>query len=337
MKPGKLSQTVWNRSIQKQLYMDEDVFLLRPSKEEMCTAMRTASDEIMLASSASVTGQAASLGTFAAAKAVNDIAARGAVPAGITVQITLPAEVEEPLLREMVRQMELLCSKLRIPIGGIQAEVSPAVCQTLIQVTALGMAEEGTLLPLANVGPRQDIVLCGSIGLEGMLRILAECEEELGRRFSSSFLRQMKGLEGQLIQLGAIHMASGSVTAMQQIGSGGIFGTLWEMAEAADVGLVVDLKKMTIRQETVEVCEYYHLNPYQMTSAGSILMITEHGEKLVQTLRRGGARASVLGVTTAGNARVITSGEDRRFLDRPAPDELLRWWAERLADKRDNL
>lgn len=333
MKPGKLSQTVWNRSVQKQLNMDGNSFLLKPAKEEMCTAMRVALGEMILTSSASVSGHAGTLGTYAAAKAVNDIAVRGAAPSGITVQMILPVETEEPLLKEMIRQMNLLCGKLGIPIVGIQAEVSPAVCQTLIQVTALGQAKEAKLRPLSNIGPGQDIVLCGYIGLEGMLRILDECKEELGKRFAPSFLRQMKSLENQLIQLDAIQMASDCVAAMQQIGSGGISGTLWEMAEAADVGLAVDLKKMSIRQETVEVCEYYHLNPYQMTSTGSILMITEHGERLMQILRAGGARASVLGVTTAGNARVITSGEERRFLERPAPDELARWWAEKIEEK----
>ena len=180
--------------------------------------------------------------------------------------------------------------------------------------------------------PTKEILLeeLVNIGLEGMLRILDECRGELGRRFAPGFLRQAKALEDRLIQLEAIRIASGFATAMQQVGSGGILGTLWEVAEAAHVGLAADLKKMSIRQETVEICEYYHLNPYQMTSAGCILMITEHGERLVQALNRGGARAGVLGVTTAGNARVVTSGEERRFLDRPAPDELMRWWAERL-------
>lgn len=100
---------------------------------------------------------------------------------------------------------------------------------------------------------------------------------------------------------------------MQQIGSGGIFGTLWEVAEAAGIGVEVDLKKINIRQETVEVCEYFRLNPYQMTSTGAVLMIADHGERLVQTLRAGGARASMLGVTTAGSARVITSEGEKDF------------------------
>ena len=303
MKPGKLSQTVWNRSVQRQLNSDwEADFLLKPSKAEACTAMSGSPEGIPLTASASVFGQAPSLGTYAAAKAVNDIAARGGVPMGISVSITLPENAEEALLQEMIRQMDRLCRKFHIPIAGMQAEVSPAVRQVLIQVTALGQAEEAKLLRLVDTMPRQDIVLCGYIGLDS-----------------------------ELFRFEAIRMASGSVTAMQQIGSGGILGTLWELAEAAGVGLNVDLKKMSIRQETVELCEYYHLNPYQMTSAGSVLMITEHGERLAQALSEGGARASVLGVTTAGNARVVTSGEESRFLDRPAPDELMRWWAERLS------
>ena len=333
MKPGKLSQTVWNRSVQKQLNRDQEhAFLLHPSKAEMCTAMRPGPGRLSLTASASVFGQAPSLGVYAVASAVNDLAARGAQPMGITAQITLPAEAEEPFLKELLRQMEGLCRRLDISIAGIQAEVSPAVTQAMLQVTALGQAKEDGILRLADAAPGQDIVLCGYIGLEGMLRILDECRGELGRRFAPGFLRQAKALEDRLIQLEAIRMASGFATAMQQVGSGGILGTLWEVAEAAHVGLAADLKKMSIRQETVEICEYYHLNPYQMTSAGCILMITEHGERLVQALNRGGARAGVLGVTTAGNARVVTSGEERRFLDRPAPDELMRWWTKRLSE-----
>lgn len=348
MKAGKLPQAVWMRSVQKQLNLDGNHFLLKPSKEEMCTAMQVPLGRIALTASAFASGNAKTIGIYAAAKAVNDLAARGAEPAGIAVQMILPLKMEEEKLQEVVSHMEQLCRKLQLQIAGIQVENSPAVSQILVQVTALGTVEEELFICPANAKPGQDIVLCGCIGLEGMLRILDECEEELGKCFAPGFLRQMRALEGELIQIDAIRSAwkyielpqkaddfgtgrlsSNRITAMQQIGSGGIFGALWELAEASDIGFEVDLKKMSIRQETVEICEYYHLNPYQMTSTGAVLMIADHGERLVQTLREGGARASMLGVTTAGNARVITSEGEKRFLDRPAPDELMRWWEER--------
>lgn len=345
MKAGKLSQTVWTRSVQKQLNYEGMHFLIQPSKEEMCTAMHVPAGRIALTASACVSGCAKSIGVYGIAKAVNDLAARGAEPTGIAVQMLLPVQMEEEGLKEAVWYMERLCRKLQIQIAGVQVENSPAVSQIVVQVTALGTAQEDGLIRPADAKPGQDIVLCGYIGLEGMLRILDECEEELTKRFSPGFLRQMRAMDEEILRLDAIRsvwndrnrsqktensekggLTEKHVTAMQQIGSGGIFGTLWELAEAAGIGLQVDLKKMSIRQETVEVCEYYHLNPYQMTSAGAVLIITSHGERLVQSLREGGARASMLGVTAAGSARVITSEGEKRFLDRPAPDELMRWW-----------
>lgn len=326
MKLGKLSQTVWRRSVQKQLNIDSDAILLRPSAEEMCTAMQVPEGEAAVSASATVSGSSEYLGIYAIAKALNDLVTRGAEPVSIAFQILLPEDTEEPGLKDMVRQMTVLCEQTGIPIAGIQAEVNPAVSCTIIVANAFGTVKPQSLMQVGDVGSEQDIVLCGYIGLEGMLRILDENEAELAERFVPTFLHQMKELRGELMKLDAIRAArSCDVSAMQQIGSGGIFAALWEMAEAAGVGLKIDLQKISVKQETIEVCEYYHLNPYQMTSTGAILMLTKDGDALVESLEALGARASRLGVTTAENARVITSGEEQRFLDRPAPDELIRW------------
>ena len=92
----------------------------------------------------------------------------------------------------------------------------------------------------------------------------------------------------------------------------------------ADVGLEADMKKMSIQQETVEICEYFRLNPYQMTSVGTLLIFTQNGEALVQKLQEAGKQAAVIGHTTNRKERVLSGGSERRFLDRPQPDELAR-------------
>ncbi|MFQ9346198.1 MAG: AIR synthase-related protein [Coprococcus sp.] len=76
------------------------------------------------------------------------------------------------------------------------------------------------------------------------------------------------------------------VSAMHPIGEGGILAALWDMAEGAGIGLSVEMKKMTVRQETIEVCEVFHLNPYQLTSTGAVLMVTPKGEELKERLKR---------------------------------------------------
>lgn len=87
----------------------------------------------------------------------------------------------------------------------------------------------------------------------------------------------------------------------------------------------IEFSDILICQETVEFCEYYQLNPYQMTSAGSLLITTDKSTELLAFFKQVGIRARRLGVITDDNVRIITSGTEKRYLDRPAPDEWLRW------------
>ena len=47
------------------------------------------------------------------------------------------------------------------------------------------------------------------------------------------------------------------------------------MGNGSGVGLDIDLKKIPIRQETVEVCEALGLNPYILMSSGSMMIAAD--------------------------------------------------------------
>ena len=90
---------------------------------------------------------------------------------------------------------------------------------------------------------------------------------------------------------------------------------------------------MAVKQETIEVCEYFHLNPYQLTSTGCVLLVTEQGEELADALSKNGTPATVIGHTTKETERVIMNGGEKRYLDRPAQDEFARFFAESNAEQ----
>jgi hydrogenase expression/formation protein HypE len=56
------------------------------------------------------------------------------------------------------------------------------------------------------------------------------------------------------------------------------------MADGAGIGLDVALKRIPIQQETVEICEFFGVNPYQMLSTGALLIAAADGEGLVQKM-----------------------------------------------------
>ena len=150
-------------------------------------------------------------------------------------------------------------------------------------------------------------------------------EEELKTHFAVPFIEKAKALDAYIsVQSEAAVAVTSGVSAMHDVTEGGIFGALWEMAEASGVGLEIDLKKIPIRQETVEVCEFFGVNPYLLISSGCMLMAAQDGNHLVRELEKAGIKATIIGKATAGNDRVLLNEDERRFLEPPKTDELYK-------------
>ena len=322
MKPGKVTQTIYRRSILKQLHTDKEVALFAPSQEEHCYGIQSAGGQ-MLSASVSLYGNEKDLCVFAMAKAVNELATRGASPSGVGIQILLPDFAYESRLKMMIAMAETAAEEQNLQILHADAQVVPGIQTTIVNVTAVGNLCAGRLFQSNMAKAEQEIVLLKWMGLEGSLRVKRAREEELKGRFISTFLDKLEASRKEIFSASAIETAAAvGVSAMHQIGDGGILAALWELAESAGIGLSVDMRKIAVKQETIEVCEYFHLNPYQLTSTGSILVVTEKGEELVDTLKESNVEAVIIGRTAKGNERVLMNGEEKRYLDRSAPDEL---------------
>ena len=325
MKIGKVSQTILKRSMLKPLTFTREEALLTPAVEEMCYGVTCKDDEDILCASTVLYGDEKDLGVFALARVLNDLATRGATMVGADIHIMLPPHAYESRLKAMVEHIEQAGSAHEVQILSAKAEICPAIQKAIVSVNGIGVLKKGELLQSSMGKPEQDIVFLKWIGLEGTFRAMREKETELQERFVHTFLSQIKQMESQIFSAKEIDIAKRhGASAMHQITEGGILAALWEMADTSEVGLEVQLKEMSIRQETVEICEFCHLNPYQLTSTGSVLIFTERGEELVQKYEDAGIKASLLGRTTANAERVILGGEEKRFLDKPATDELLR-------------
>ena len=325
MKIGKVSQTVLKRSMLKPLQFTRKEAMFAPTVEEMCYGVVCKEDEELLCASTVLYGDEKDLGVFALAQVLNHLATRGAKMVGASVHIMLPPHAYESRLKAMMEYVEAAGSMHRVQILHAKAEISPAVSKAVLYLNGIGILKKEAFIQSSMGKSGQDIVLLKWIGLEGTFRAMREKEEELKERFVPTFLNKIKQMESQLFSEEEIEIAKQhGASAMHQITEGGVLAALWEVAEASGVGLEVELKNMSIRQETVEICEFCHLNQYQLTATGSVLILTDRGEELVQKYEEAGIQASLLGRTTAEAERVILSGEEKRFLDRPAADELLK-------------
>ncbi|MBQ8591804.1 MAG: AIR synthase family protein [Lachnospiraceae bacterium] len=325
MKIGKVSENVLKRSILKQIKTKRKEVFIGAGVGEDCAILSLDGDEVFAVSTDPITGTVNDIGKLAVVAATNDLAASGAEPIGIMVSALLPEEIEEPELRALVQQMEESCAKLHIQLMGGHTEITKSVNQPVLTVTGVGKAKKDNLVTIKGAKPGQDIVITKWIGLEGTSIIAHAKEEELLTKYPIGLVEEAKNFEQFLsvIPEAATAVRSG-VSAMHDVTEGGIFGALWEMAEGAGVGLEIDLKKIPVKQETIEICEFFGINPYELISGGSMLMVTENGYDLVRALEQDGIPATVVGKTTGNNDRVVINEDERRFLEPSKPDELYK-------------
>ena len=323
MKHGNVSQTVYRRSVLKQLHVNKDAVLVSPAQEENCYGIRVDGECQQISSSVSLYGDEKDLCLYGLAQAVNNVSTRGAIAKGVSFSIMLPDYAYESRIKAMIATATEIAEARNLQILGVNVQIVPHIQTTIVHTTAIGEVKK--LIKSSDAKAEQDVVMIGYMGLEGTFRILRAKEQQLKERFIPSFLGRIETYKDMLFAEEALqNVLETEVSAMHQVTDGGIMAALWNLAEGADIGLSVDMRKIPVKQETIELCECFHLNPYQLTSAGCVLVVTPRGEELVEKLFANGVKATVIGRTTADNERVMVTEGEKRYLDRPQPDDLTK-------------
>lgn len=323
MNIGKIPESILKRSVLKQIRTRRPEVVLGAAVGEDCAAVALAEDELFVLSTDPITGTSVDMGGLAIQVTLNDLASAGAEPVGVMLSVLLPPDVTEEDVKALIEQVETACSRANVQVMGGHTEVTAVVNQPVITVTGVGKAKKGALVTTSGAKPGMDIVVTKWVGLEGTSILAKEKEEELLKRFSAEFVRKAKRFDEMLSVLPEASVAVRcGVGAMHDVTEGGMFGALWELAESSGIGLTVELKKIPVRQETVEICEFFGVNPYGLIGSGSMLIACFDGNGLVMELQKAGIEAAVIGKATGSNDRVLLNGEERRFLEPPKTDEL---------------
>lgn len=323
MRQGKISENVLKRSVLRKIKTHREEVISGAGIGKDCAILAHKEGMETVLSTTPVTAPLAELGRYAVPMALNNVAVAGAEPIGVLLALLLPEETEEAELAGLMEQVQEICNALHVDILGGHTEVTPVVREPVMTVTGVGHRDAEQAKRLSGIAAGQDIVVSKWIGLEGTARLAKSYREKLSQRFPMRMIEDAADYDRYLsiIPEAATAVKSG-VCGMHDVSRGGIFAALWEMASGAGVGLNVHLKKLPVRQETIEICEYFDLNPYELLSGGCLLMTAWDGEKLVMDLAGAKIPAVVVGKITDSHDRVLYHGEEKRFLDMPKTDQM---------------
>ncbi len=341
MKSGKVSDTALRRSILKEVQKVNQGPLsptvgsgagVVPNCHVSGGLSRAGEDTAVFSAMQTVSGEGLATAYLAAVRTANSLAAKGAIPQYASVAITVPESMDERDLRKMHERYCEYLQKHNIKIVGGHTAVSSVVTEPVVSVQMFGAgAVRDANNPDAYIG--LDIVMTKTCGLGGTALLAGHFTDALATRYPRRFIERAAEFlfETEKNEEGYLAVADGAVY-VHAAAEGGVFGALWELAEYAQCGLEIDLPAIPILQETVEICEYFDVNPYQLRTEGVFLILTERGGRLCETLEEKGISAAVIGKTVPGLDRAVRNGEEVRYLEPNRVEEYERVMAQKRAE-----
>lgn len=322
MKSGKVSEAVVKRSVIKAVNKQETQQVV--SKAGVgCDAGLFSCEEatgVMATSCTSLAGCEEGLVKIAVHRACNSLAAAGSTPVAVTLQLMLPESAEEKELKAVMKDALAACEEAGVALANGHTQISSFVEEPVISVTAVGSAQ--AVMTMEETVYGSDLVMTKSAGLAGAAFLAKHYRENLHERYTYSFIDKAAAKETEVSVLPEIKVLKElGIRHMHDVAEGGVFGAVWELCERLCAGVELDLKQIPICQETVEICEYFDVNPYQLKGDGALLFLTHDSAATIKALKAQGIPAAVIGRVNESNDRVLINEEETRFLEPNRMDE----------------
>lgn len=262
---------------------------------------------------------------FNVVKTMNNIYAQGGKPVAVQLSIVVPTDYEEQKLGKLVQNIDEEFGKYHIQISGGHTTCSKNVQNPIVMFTLVGEKCYNILRP-EEIQPGFEVVMTKSIAVGGTGIISNLKKEILSERFINTYVDNCKDLIHHIsIEKEAEIVLKNCEAALHDVSTGGVFAGMWELTSANGLGVKIELNKIPVWQETVEVAEVFDINPYMLDGTGSLLIVTKEGEYVAGLLRENGINAEVVGTITKEKSRVLVNDDEIRYLEPQRGDEIYKF------------
>jgi hydrogenase expression/formation protein HypE len=292
-------------------------------------------ERYLVAKSDPITFATDEIGWYVVHVNANDIATMGATPRWLLITLLLPEEGTGPeAVDGIFAQVSEACEALGIVLCGGHTEITYGLERPIAVGLMLGEVEKEDLVRTAGAQAGDYLILTKGIAIEGTALLALELGEELEQRVGPELVargrRFLKKPGISVVPDAQILCQVGRPNAMHDPTEGGLATGLWEMAQAADKGIILDLDRVHVFPETEVFCRTLGLDPLGLIASGALLVAAAPGQAagMVEALHTAGIGASVIGRMVDGPAVVQEKAAEGLV---PVPtferDELARLFA----------
>lgn len=272
------------------------------------------------------------LGAYGLTINANDLATMGATPRWFLATLLLPAgATTKGQAMGLLAQVRRACRRLDVALCGGHTEITEAVTRPVLVGCLLGLCPTGRLVTTAGAKVGDALLLTKGIPIEAVSVLARARAAELRLRYSDRFVARCRRFLDDpgisILREARLALACGGVHAMHDPTEGGLSGALYELVEAAGVGLRIDEAAVPILPEGARLCADLGLHPWGSLASGSLLICADPRRETAIRLRlnRAGIAAARIGTVVPAKQGVRLAAEGRlRPVPRFAVDEVAR-------------
>ncbi|MEZ0535886.1 AIR synthase family protein [Caldicellulosiruptoraceae bacterium PP1] len=231
----------------------------------------------------------------------NDLASSGAIPVGILSTILLPPNSSENEFAKIIENIKVACDELNITLLGGHSEVTHNVTKPIIISTGFGKTEDKYLVSTKNAKVKDKIIITKSLAIEGTAIIANDFEDRLKEFLPDKLISEAKNFIKNICVVKEGLIARKYANSMHDITEGGLFGALYEVCKASNVGAIIYERNIKLNKITQKICEHFNINPYKLISSGSMLITTNKAEELLNELKQNNIDAFIIGEVIESN------------------------------------
>lgn len=257
---------------------------------------------------------------FAVHILASDLVTSGFPPKYLSIDLNLPMEITETQLERIWETIHGECQKLGISIVcGHTARYENCHYPMVGGATLMAVGPmDGWVTPrMASPGDRLIVTKGPAIEACGIFATIFP--ELLADRFGRDFSQRAQKLFYQMsvvkdaLTAVKVGVRDKGVTAMHDATECGVWGGIYELAQAAGLGVRVEKEKIPVEEKVEKICDLFGIDSYKSISEGTLIISCkeDRAADIVNALASEGIISGVVGELTPPEEGMVLTWEGR--------------------------
>jgi len=237
----------------------------------------------------------------------SDAVTSGLAPKYITLDLNLPLSITRDEFEIMWNTIHRECEKIGMAVisghtGRYEGCEYPMVGGAT--VICIGSKDKYVAPTMAQIGDSIIITKGAAVEAAGLFAVTFphKVAEKFGKQIADEAEQvfwQMSVVEDAMTAV-EVGVRENGVTAMHDATECGVWGGLFEVAQASNVGMVIYKEKIILQDVVKKVCELFKIDPYSSISEGTLIITCrpKKSQEVIQRLNDKGIPASIVGEVT---------------------------------------